>query len=164
MRIKHLQLATALIFLLGITACKTPAKIDNSYAGFSFEVECLGSDLDGTQTLRSFGKGKNKAQAMETAKKNAVKAVLFDGIRFGSSDCSPQPIIGGANPLEKHQVYFNKFFADGGAYKEYTSMMDEKRTSRVKSADRSIENWGIVVRVDRAGLKQRMINDGIIVP
>lgn len=43
-------------------------------------------------------------------------------------------------------------------------MADEKRTSRLKSSDKSIENWGVVVRVNRAALKDRMIADGIIEP
>ena len=144
--------------------CKTPTVIDNTYSMTSFPVECMGTDLDGSETLRAFGTGKNKAQAMETAKKNAVKAVLFDGIRNGAQGCNVRPVIGGANPMEKNEAYFNRFFADGGAYKEYTSMVDEKRTSRLKSSDKSIENWGVVVRVNRSALKERMIADGIIEP
>ena len=43
-------------------------------------------------------------------------------------------------------------------------MTDEKRTSRLKSTNSAIESWGIVVRVDRAALRQRLIDDGIIKP
>ncbi len=146
------------------TGCKTPTVIDSVYATHAFEIECLGTDMDGSQTLRSWGQGKNKAQAIENARKNAVRAVLFDGITHGSNGCDQRPVIGGVNAHEKNQTYFNHFFTDGGEFKKFTSMEDEKRTSRIKSSDKSIENWSVVVRVIRAALRQQMIDDGIINP
>lgn len=152
------------MILLAATGCKTPRTVDSTYAYTNHEVECLGTDLDGTQTLRAWGKGKNKAQAMETAKKNALRAVMFRGITAGTSECNKKPLITEVNAEEKYEDYFNRFFADGGIYKQFTSMTDEKRLSRQKSADNSIENWGIVVRVDRAALKKRLISDNVINP
>lgn len=160
--ILHLLLSVALC--VSVFACKSPTVISSTYSTTSFRVECMGTDLDGSQTLRAFGTGKNKAQAIETARKNAVKAVLFEGITAGTKGCNMRPVVGGANPLEKNEAYFNRFFADGGAYQEFASDADEKRTSRIKSSDKSIENWGVVVRVNRAALKERMIKDGIIEP
>ncbi|MDE5773116.1 MAG: hypothetical protein K2H86_01490 [Muribaculaceae bacterium] len=159
-----IKLLLSAILCMAMVGCKTPTKVENVYARVNFEVECLGVDHDGSQTLRSFGKGKNKAQAMETARKNAVRAVLFKGITAGTSECNTRPIINVVNAEEKNEGYFNRFFSDGGAFEQYTSLIDEKRTSRIKSSDKALENWGIVVRVDRAGLKERMIKDGIINP
>ena len=158
------SLTGAALALLTLAGCKTPQVIDSTYAGSTFAIECMGTDLDGSQTLRSWGTGKNKAQAMENAKKNAVRAVLFEGINAGTGDCNRKPLIFGVNAEEKYEQYFNRFFADGGAYKAFTSMTDEKRTSRLKSTNSAIESWGIVVRVDRAALRQRLIDDGIIKP
>lgn len=157
-------LILSFLLMIWFNSCKTPQVIDSTYAGSTFEIECMGLDHDGSQTLRSWGTGKNKAQAMETAKKNAVRAVLFKGITAGTGDCNKRPIVLEVNAAEKYEDYFNRFFADGGAYKVYTSMTDEKRTSRIKSSNNAIETWGVVVRVDRAGLRQRMIDDGIIRP
>lgn len=162
MKLSNLLLVAALA--LGVSACKTPQVIDSVYAGSTFEIECMGVDHDGSQTLRTWGSGKNKAQAMETAKKNAIKAVLFKGINAGTGDCDKRPLIFEANAEEKYESYFNRFFADGGEYKKYASMVDEKRTSRLKSSNSAIESWGVVVRVDRAALRQRMIDEGIIKP
>jgi hypothetical protein len=150
--------------VLGLSSCKTPTQVDSSYSTYKFGVECMGTDMDGSQTLRAWGSGKNKSQAMETAKKNAVKAVIFDGVNQGTDGCNQRPIVAEVNAQEKYENYFNRFFADGGMYKEFTSMTDEKRNSRIKSSDSSIENWGIVVRVDRAALRQQLINDGILKP
>ena len=45
-----------------------------------YEPECLGVELDGSQTLRVWGVGSNKKDAVEQAKKDAVRAVIFKGI------------------------------------------------------------------------------------
>lgn len=158
------RVLSVLIVAFVFASCKTPQVIDSTYAGSTFKVECMGTDLDGSQTLRAWGSGKNKSQAMETAKKNAVKAVIFEGINAGTGDCNKKPLVYEVNANEKYEDYFNRFFADGGEYKKFTSMKDEKSTSRLKSSNNAIETWGIVVRVDRAAIRQHLINDGIIKP
>lgn len=155
-------LGAVMLLLPALTGCKTPRQLDSTYAYNSFRIECLGIDNDGSQTLRAWGKGKNKSQAIETARKNAVMAVIFDGITDGSSECNKKPLVNEVNAREKYEEYFNRFFADGGIYRQFTSMTDEKRLSRQKSADNSMENWGVVVRVDRPALRERLISDGIL--
>lgn len=148
--------------MMALCSCKTPTTVDGTYAYSNHEVECLGVDHDGSQTLRVWGKGKNKAQAIETAKKNAIKAVLFKGITSGTGECNKRPLIPEVNAEEKYEDYFHRFFADGGIYKQFASMKDEKRLSRQKSSDNSMENWGVVVRVYRSALKERLADDNII--
>ena len=55
------------------------------------EIECLGVEGDGSQTLRVTGTGRNKADAVEQAKKDAVSAVIFKGIRGGLQGCGTPP-------------------------------------------------------------------------
>ena len=50
------------------------------------KIECLGVEGDGSQTLRVTGTGRNITDAKEQAKKDAVMAVIFDGIRDIVSD------------------------------------------------------------------------------
>lgn len=126
------------------------------------QVECLGVELDGSQTLRSTGTGNTKSDAVEQAKKNAVWAVLFDGIRQGKPGCDMRPLINEANANEKYEDYFNIFFADGGEYKKYVSMEDEKRRSKEKSKNKYYKNYTITVRVLRNKLKTRLKEDNII--
>ncbi len=156
-------IATAIISLMGITSCKTTQNIDSSYAYSSFKTECLGSELDGTVLLRTWGKGTSKAAAIEQARKNAVKDVLFKGITDGSAECNKRPLIMEVNAQEKYEYYFNQFFAEGGAYTKYV-VANEKRTSRIAAKSSSLENWGVVVSVDRAALRQRLVEDNIIKP
>lgn len=156
-------IAAAIISLSSITSCKKPQNIDSSYAYASFKTECLGTELDGTVMLRTWGKGTNKADAIEQARKNAVRDVIFNGITDGSAECNKKPLILEVNAQEKYEYYFNQFFATGGAYTKYV-VANEKRTSRITAKTSSLENWSVVVDVDRAALRQRLVEDNIIKP
>ena len=46
-------------------------------AAQAYQTECISVEQDGSQTLRVFGKGRNRSDAMEQAKKDAVYEVLF---------------------------------------------------------------------------------------
>lgn len=158
-----LSVVFASLLLGGLSGCKTPTKVDRTFAYNDFGVECLGVNLDGSQTLRAWGKGTNKAHAIEQAKKNALRAVMFKGITSGG-ECNKRPLITEVNAEEKYEAYFNRFFADGGIYTQFATLDDEKRHSRQKSADNSMENWGVVVNVDRAALRDRLVADDVINP
>lgn len=144
------------------------AEAQTSVSAYSdYEVECLGVELDGSQTMRVWGVGRNKRDAVEQAKKNAVRVVLFKGIRGGMSGCNTRPVIFEVNAEEKYEDYFNVFFKDGGEYSKYVSMKDEKRASLFKK-DKDHENsqhfvkCGVTVRVLRSELQKRLIEDNIL--
>lgn len=161
---KYIILSVAIVAMLSLTGCRTNTVVSSSVSSTQFETECLGVALDGSQTLRVWGVGKNKANAIEQAKKNAVRDVIFKGINSGNSECNKRPLITEVNAAEKYEYYFNPFFSQDGAYKNYVSSKDENLTSRIVSKGTAQENYGVVVRVNRAELRQRLINDGIIKP
>ena len=125
----------------------------------------MGVELDGSQTLKAWGNGRNRADAVEQAKKNAVRDVIFKGILEGKQDCNQKPIVFEINAQEKYEDYFNAFFADGGEYKSFISLKDERIFDKIsrdkKKTSESVTN-GIVVRVLRAELKKKLITDSII--
>lgn len=157
---KILKTVVFAVAVLSISSCKTPTVISSEYSTSRFEVTCLGIDPNGAQTLRSWGNGINKGQAIEQAKRNAVEAVMFKGIQ-SNGDCNKRPLINEVNARERYEEYFNKFFKEGGAYEKYVTL-DEKRTSRIKSSGSSMEAWGVVVTIDRLALKNRLIDDNVI--
>lgn len=158
----NLVLITVVVALFS-TSCKT-TQLSNDASFASFDTQCLGVELDGSQTVRAWGKGKDRADALEQAKKNALHDVIFKGIRSGMGECNTKPLIFEVNAEEKYQYYFNKFFADGGEYKKYVSNADENQTSRMKAQSDTQQNWGVVVRVLRSDLRERLIQDNIIKP
>ncbi|MBK6446640.1 MAG: hypothetical protein IPG90_13560 [Bacteroidetes bacterium] len=143
-------------------ACHPQKKIAGNY---SYETECLGVEMDGTQSLKAFGTGSNNADAIEQAKKNAVRDVLFKGIRKGKPDCELRPVLTEVNALENHKSYFNIFFADGGPYKNYVNTKDgtgEQELIKDGNAKGAGVQFGVVVQVLRSALIKRMTDDNIL--
>ncbi|MCQ2265859.1 MAG: hypothetical protein MJZ46_07480 [Bacteroidales bacterium] len=88
-----------LLLLISLTISYSNAQ-DTKGDYYTPEIECLGVEEDGSQTLRSWGVGRNKQDAIEQAKKNAVKAVLFKGIQKGNGECNVRPLIYEVNAQE----------------------------------------------------------------
>lgn len=161
-KMKKLLLAS-----ISLTFCISAYSQTSSSAYYEYEAECLGTELDGSQTLRVWGIGRNKKDAVEQAKKNAVRVVVFKGIKSGLSGCNLRPIIMEVNAEEKYEDYFNIFFTDKGEYLKYVSMKDEKRTGlftkdKEKETSKHFVKYGVTVRVLRSELKKRFEQDNIL--
>ena len=146
------------VFALLLVSCKTTT---SSY--YATETECLGVELDGSQTLKVWGTGRYWKDAAEQAKKNAVRDVLFKGHFTGSKDCFEKPLLLEVNAREKYEDYFNVFFRDGGEYINYVSMKDER--THIRTADSRNKDqlkYSVVVRILRVELKEKLIKDGIL--
>ena len=158
---KVCKLGIFVLLALTINACKT-----SSHSYYSFETECLGVELDGSQTLKVWGIGRYWKDAADQAKKNAVRDVLFKGHFTGSKECFEKPLLLEVNAQEKYQDYFNVFFRDGGEYTKYVSLKDERiprhiiRTADSRNKDQS--KYSVIVRVKRVELKEKLIKDGIL--
>jgi hypothetical protein len=137
---------------------------NSTEAYYNSETECLGVELDGSQTLRVWATGRNKTDAIEQCKKNAVNEVIFKGVRGGNGGCNTKPLINEVNAQEKYAYYFNTFFKDKGEYKKYVSTEDTRTLTRKRSRRAEQVKYGYTVRVLRAELQQRLIDDGIIKP
>ena len=142
------------------------AQQKSNAGNYSFKTECLGVELDGSVTVKAWGSGRNRIDAVAQAKKNAVYDVVFKGIIDGNRDCFPYPLVPEVNAEMKYEDYFNKFFSDKiGIYKEYVSMRDERLDAtifRKRLKNSGGVTYSIVIRVLRPQLKQRMIDDGIL--
>ena len=126
------------------------------------EIECLGVEGDGSQTLRVTGTGRNKADAVEQAKKDAVNAVIFKGIRGGLQGCDSRPLINELDARDKYADYFDIFFMDRGEYSRYATMEDRKLRSNDIQVNKTFTNYRITVRVLRSELRARLREDGLI--
>jgi hypothetical protein len=83
----------------------------------------------------------------------------------GKQDCEKRPLVPEVNADKKYEDYFNKFFIDGGEYKNYISLKDERLGIRIigdRKATREGVTFSVVVRVKRSELKQKLITDGIL--
>ena len=151
-----------ILLLLAITSCSGQKNVAGNY---TYKSECMGVELDGSQTIKAWGNGRYRSDAVDQAKKNAIRDVIFFGISEGKSECNSKPLIFEVNAQEKYEDYFARFFADGGEYKNYISLRDERifdKLSRDKKKARESVTHGMIVRVLRNELKAKLITDGII--
>lgn len=153
-------LPVAVVVLLLFAGCKTHHEVSTS-AYHAYETECLGKEMDGTQTLRVWASGKDESDAIEQAKKKAVYDVVFTGISAGSTECNAFPLVGDANARRKHAAYFDKFFGKGGRYKKYVSEKRQDKDAVKHFYGEGRQMVGIIVVVKRAELEQRLAKDGI---
>ena len=94
--------------------------------------------------------------------KNAVWAVIFDGIKEGVGGCDVRPLVTEVNAKERYEDYFNLFFSDNGEYKKYVTLRDTKRMSGGKSKDKLGYAYDLTIRVLRPQLKARLKEDNVI--
>ena len=91
---------TLIICLFNLTFIYSQKKISGNYI---YKTECMGIEHDGSMTLKTWGNGRNRADAVEQAKKNAVRDVIFQSIMEGKQDCLKKPLITEVNAEEKYE-------------------------------------------------------------
>ena len=116
-------MAAAALILLTSCGSKKPAVQTAGY--FNYTTECLGKQADGTQLLKVYAKGVDRADAVREAKKKAIEEVLFKGVSAGDTECSAYPVVDAPNARQKYEDYFNKFFKDSGNFKKYVDEVDK---------------------------------------
>ncbi len=128
-------------------------------AFYDYEVQSMGTGAQGTSLLKSWGQGNTQKQAIEEAKKNAIRALLFKGVP-NSPDM--RPIINQPGAEQQNRQYFETFFAKGGTYLRFIS----KVTDGIDPADRihtgSQYKVGVVVSVSRNELIKELEAAGIV--
>lgn len=78
--------------------------------------------------------------------------------------CNTTPLVLEVNARERYAEYFNPFFSDGGEYKKFVREETGNQASRLEAKGTSINNWGVIVTVDREGLRQQLEKDGVLKP
>jgi hypothetical protein len=147
--------------LLSFSVSKIAAQ--NKLGGnYTFEIECIGINFDGSQTLRVWGNGQNYTEAADQAIKIALQDVLFKGIQNGSSECSRSPLLLEPNAKQLYETYFFKFFAENGDYKKYAIFVDKKLSKKKRKNAQDYGKYEIRLKVLRNELKQKLIIDRLL--
>ena len=123
----------------------------------------MSANLDGSYVIRVQVRAKDGVVAFTEAQRKAVQEVIFDGVKAGNSGITDlKPLCFDRNAREKYEDYWNAFFSDNGPWKEYASYKDRRAvTTRYERDGRQMIET-CTVTVDRAGLKKKLIADGII--
>ncbi|HPF51930.1 MAG TPA: hypothetical protein PK335_10175 [Draconibacterium sp.] len=160
-RISFIGMIILLMFSVSVSAQTRKQKKMAGYVMGNYEVECMGTGMDGTQLIKVWGYGKKPDVAAYQAKKNAVHAVVFKGINGGQPGCMMRPLVTKPGAEVQHSDYFNTFFADGGHYLNFVSQTGDGTMDRVKVGGKQYK-VGIVVAVKHADLRRELEAAGII--
>lgn len=146
----------ALTFLSGCGARKSQAYYD-------YKSKLIGTELDGSYTIRAWGRARNSVNAYAQARKQAVRDVIFEGVQAASSNLDDlKPLCFDMNAKTKYEDYFNAFFADGGDFEKYCSMKERRLMSSNFSRTDNQAVAQVSVCVYRTKLKEKLIADGIL--
>lgn len=152
-----------LLFLAAITLLIASCGSQKSQTYYDYKTMLIGTELDGSYTLRSWGRARNAADAYVQAHKQAVYDIVFTGVQPASGNLQAlKPLLLEVNAKEKYEDYFNAFFADHGAYTKFSSIKEKRvfttrydRTNTQTTSETTVCVW-------RAKLKQQLIDDNIL--
>ncbi len=152
----------AAIFML-LSACTT-TRNQKRMAGYlisNYEVECMGTGMDGTQLIKVWGYGRTSEKAIVQAKKNAVHAITFKGINTGKPGCMRRPLVSEPGAEMKYRNFFETFFTNGGHYLNFISLTGDGAPERIKISRRNYK-VGVIVSVAHSNLRRELETAGII--
>lgn len=107
--------------------------------------------------LTANGYGVNKKAAIEEAKRNAVRAVIFDGIA-GSK--LKRPLVNQPGARSANSAYFDAFFSRNGLYNQFVTVQksDPKKCIKVGGGRQE----AVFVEVNYLSLQRELESAGII--
>ena len=134
-----------------------------SQAFYDQPSRVLSADFNGTYVVRTQVRSKDAVTAFYDAQRKVVKEIIFDGIQAANNGVSDlKPLCLDMNAQEKYEDYWNAFFSDGGPWKQFTNYSKRRVViTRYERDGRQMIETGTVT-VDRAGIKKKLQEDGII--
>lgn len=150
----------ALLFACICLSLAGSAQKDKNLLDDEYEVQFLKVGVEGTILFKIYSYGSNEDNCIANAKRNAVKAVIFDGIP--GSDLQ-RPLVTEAGADEKYRDYFTAFFQKNGKYVRYVSISTDGSidpNDRLRVGKRL--KIGIAVLVQKASLRRELESAGII--
>ena len=125
-----------------------------------YEIESVGTGVSGTYLLKVWSYSKKPDVAIEQAKRNAIHGVIFRGFEGKSRQ---KPLASNPNLEQEKAEFFKEFFADGGKYMKFISLVNN---GAIAGEDRmkigKEYKIGVVVSVNSDLLRKDLEDAGII--
>ena len=138
-------------------------KADNETKIWRYEIEAVGTGVQGSSLIKVWSYSKNPVVAIEQAKKNAVHGIIFKGY-VGKQGISGQKPLAQSSNLEVEKAdFFNSFFADGGKYMKFVTLSNDGAVAAEDRMKIGKEfKIGVIVSVNIATLRKDLEDAGII--
>ena len=149
----------ALALLMPVSAGIRQKKADKDTRQFRYEIECAGNAVQGTYLVKVWSYSKKASIAENQCRKNAVHGVIFKGYGGGQGCVSQRPLANQPGAETQFEEYFDSFFAEGGEFQKYASVM-EGTTETVKVGKEY--KIGCVVSVRKDDLRKALEAAGVI--
>lgn len=144
---------------------KKRKKANKETQQWHYEIECVGTGIQGTYLIKVWSYSKEPDVAINQAKKNAVHGVIFKGFVGRSEGCTSQkPIARNTNLEQEKKSFFKEFFSDGGKYMKFVSLTTDgsvAASDRLKISRKEYK-IGVVVSVRKDELRKDLESAGII--
>ena len=136
-------------------------KADKETAKWNYVVECQGEATAGVYTLKVFSIVMDERLAGIQAQKNAVHAVIFQGIQQNGRVCSHKPPLSRSSNLEfERKDFFTPFFAETSRYNKFVQII-QSVTDRMKISKKEFR-IGTTLTVNVNGLRKELESAGVI--
>lgn len=124
-----------------------------------YDIECAGTGTDGNYLVKvwSYVKGPKKATT-EVVKRNAIHGVIFRGFQGKQGCTSQRPLVKSPAVEEEKADFFERFFADGGAYSKYASLTGTPEVVKIGKEYKV----GYIVTVSKDMLRKDLEAAGIV--
>ena len=127
---------------------------------FRYEIECAGNAIQGTYLVKVWSYSKKAAVAENQCRKNAVHGVIFKGYGSTGPGCVQQrPLANNPGIETQYKEYFDSFFAEGGEFQKYASIVAGTTESMKVGKEYKI---GCVVSVRKDDLRKALEAAGVI--
>ena len=142
---------------------KKSAPEDYVHKVWTYEVETKGVGNDGTYLVRITDYVKTRKEPfLEILKRDAVHAVMFDGIPAGGGSVAQPALINDENRIEEPEFYMNDFFVDNGPYLNFVNDVAIASLSVVKMKKPSRFKVSVVISIKKDDLRKYLVDSKII--
>lgn len=152
----------------GNVSAKRQSKQDKATAQWEYEIEpAVGQAQQGSCIVKVWTYARNIDKAKQQAAKNAVHGIIFKGYAAstnGSRIPAQRPLVPDAATEAANAEYFSQFFADGGVYMRYVTLVNNgtPRAGDLIKVSKKQYKVGIVVSVQKDLLRKELESQGII--
>lgn len=144
-------------------------KADKETVQWRYEIENLGQKSSrgghgATHILKVWSYSKKAEVAQEQGKKNAIHAVVFQGVPSNEAKRFKgiEPLLQDPTAEAEHAEFFKKFFDDGGDYMRFVTVTNSGMADFIKFGKEY--KVGLTVAVNTPGLRKYLEQMNVILP
>ena len=156
------KLALLCLSTITLISCGAQRMVSTQIASNNSTFECFGLTDKGECIVSATGTGSNASSISSVVLKNAIYALLFDGIKGNEENRIKDllPMIADKNTLNTETEYFTSLFSANGKYLQFIKPMPGAlpKTIRTKSGYKVTTTY----LIDKNALRKELEANGII--